>query len=73
LEKGVLDPMAQVKKKVNNSALDGLKRLNAFSPLPFNAAMDAQRIHGTERILRLVTGYGRDNGLPTCKPEATKV
>jgi membrane-associated phospholipid phosphatase len=27
----------------------------------------------TERILRLVTGYGRDNGLPTSKPEATKV
>ena len=26
-----------------------------------------------ERILRLVTGYGRDSGLPTSKPEATKV
>jgi hypothetical protein len=26
----------------------------------------------TERILRLVTGYGRDSGLPTSKPEATK-
>jgi hypothetical protein len=27
----------------------------------------------TERILRLVTGYGRDSGLPTRRPEATKV
>jgi hypothetical protein len=27
----------------------------------------------TERILRLVTGYGRDSGLPTSEPEATKV
>ena len=27
----------------------------------------------TERILRLVTGYGRDSGFPTSKPEATKV
>ena len=27
----------------------------------------------TERILRLVTGCGCDSGLPTRKPEATKV
>ena len=27
----------------------------------------------TERILRLVTGYGRERDLLTCKPEATRV
>jgi hypothetical protein len=31
----------------NNLAVDLSYRFNAFSPLPFNAAMDAQRIFGT--------------------------
>jgi len=31
----------------NNLAVDLSQRINAFSPLPFNAAVDAQRIYGT--------------------------
>jgi hypothetical protein len=31
----------------NNLAVDLSLRINAFSPLPFNAAVDAQRIYGT--------------------------
>ena len=34
----------------NNLVVECFKRLNAFSPLPFNAAMDAQRIHGTHYV-----------------------
>jgi hypothetical protein len=31
----------------NNLAVDLSQRINAFSPLPFNAAVDAQWIYGT--------------------------
>jgi hypothetical protein len=31
----------------NNLAVYLSQRINAFSPLPFNAAVDAQRIYGT--------------------------
>jgi hypothetical protein len=31
----------------NNLAVDLCYRINAFSPLPFNAAVDAQWIYGT--------------------------
>jgi hypothetical protein len=31
----------------NNLAVDLFLRINAFSPLPFNAAVDAQWIYGT--------------------------
>ena len=31
----------------NKLAVDLSQRINAFSPLPFNAAVDAQRIYGT--------------------------
>jgi hypothetical protein len=34
----------------NNLAVEFFKRLNAFSPLPFNAAMDAQGIYGTHYV-----------------------
>ena len=34
----------------NNLVVECFKGLNAFSPLPFNAAMDAQRIHGTHYV-----------------------
>jgi hypothetical protein len=34
----------------NNLVVECFKQLNAFSPLPFNAAMDAQRIHGTHYV-----------------------
>jgi hypothetical protein len=34
----------------NNLAVECFKRLNAFSPLAFNGAMDAQRIYGTHYV-----------------------
>ena len=34
----------------NNLAVECFKRLNAFSPLPFNAPMDDQRIYGTHYV-----------------------
>jgi hypothetical protein len=34
----------------NNLAVDLSWRLNAFSPLPFNPAMDAQRIYGAHWV-----------------------
>ena len=34
----------------NNLAVDLCWRINAFSPLPFNSAVDAQRIYGTHRV-----------------------
>jgi hypothetical protein len=34
----------------NNLAVECFKRLNAFSPLPLNAAMHAQRIYGIHYV-----------------------
>jgi hypothetical protein len=47
----------------NNFAVDLSQRINAFSPLSFNAAVDAQRIYGTHLVNLADTLLSENRGI----------